>query len=367
VWKKLKNVFGGKPPDDPPQELAWVPADESPWGVPVLDLQPVTRGLLATSKDPQMAANAVSYGGEDGSIFIAQRPPSKAVVQAELRYRIDRVLLEGVLFQPRAMEDKWAVYYRDGRLLFIRSWLRKVSVSAAVHVDDGAAVVGPITGSFVDEPAALTPRLLDYVMRTHVLGDVVPVPLEREPEDLRAIGLAMFSTWGRNARYATHHAVPDSSPVQPVRTDSLLHIALARGDKGIAASFLDAGVPFDVLARNGLGLPHWALAGKLLPWLLDRGCPVDVRSDEGATALMNAVQDRSLHHVRLLVERGADVNAADARGFTSLHRAAEMGELAIAKLLVERGARTDVVAMGKTPRDLAELRGEKPLIALLSR
>jgi hypothetical protein len=243
-------------------------------------------------------------------------------------------------------------------------------VSAPVRIDGSEAVIGPFTGTLVGEPPHMTSPYVAFLVRAHALGDVVPAPLEREPDDRHTIGIAMFQLWGRNALYATHHPLPASDARRPLRTDSLVHIAVARGDRAEIEHQLAAGVPFDVLARDGLGLPHWALGSRdeaMLGWLLERGCPTDVRSSEGATALMIAVQERILPNVRLLVEHGADVNAADARGFTSLHRAAEMGELAIAKVLLERGARHDAVAAGKTPRDLAELRSESELVALLSR
>jgi ankyrin repeat protein len=101
-------------------------------------------------------------------------------------------------------------------------------------------------------------------------------------------------------------------------------------------------------------------------FLLERGSPVDVRSHQGATPLMNTVQDRSVEKVAFLLNHGADPNAADTRGFTALHRAAEMGLLDVARLLLDRGAFAYPEAHGHTPRSLAEGCGEKAIVELLS-
>lgn len=349
--------------------MRWLEDAENPWGVPVLDLRPFALTMLSSSRDPRMATYAMSYRGDDGRAFVDQQPPSSRVTDCELRLRIDRVLLEGVLFTPTAMEDKWALYFRGGRVLCIRSWTRQVMVSAPVRIEGDDAIVGPITGTFVDdEPPERTVRQLEFLLRSHALEDAQPAPLITEPAELRAAATEMFALWGRRALFATAHELPPSRTWLPLRTDSLLHIAVARGDRPTIERYLADGVPFDVLATDGLGLPHWALVSSdraLLAWLLDRGCPVDVRSAELATPLMNAAQSRNLACVELLLARGADVNARDARGFTSLHRAAELGELAIARALADRGATAELIACDKTALELAEDGGHAAVVELL--
>jgi hypothetical protein len=45
------------------ESLPWIESTQNPFGVRLLDLRPVTQTMLATSSDPQMAHNAVSYSG----------------------------------------------------------------------------------------------------------------------------------------------------------------------------------------------------------------------------------------------------------------------------------------------------------------
>jgi ankyrin repeat protein len=177
-----------------------------------------------------------------------------------------------------------------------------------------------------------------------------------------------FSCFGNRALFATSHQLGGGPPDRPLRTDSLLHIAVARGDLAATHACLDAGIPVDFLARDGLAPLQWALVREgtaMLSLLLERGSPVDVRSGEGATSLMNAVQGRNMEKATFLLDHGADPNAADHRGFTALHRAAEMGQLNLVELLLSRGAMPDPGASGHTPRSLAESRGETAVVRLL--
>jgi hypothetical protein len=356
--------------EEPAPPLRWLAPTENQWNVPVIDLRSVALGMLSTSRDPQMAANAMSFGRDDGTSFAREVPPVPRGVPAALRYALDGTLVDGALFVPRRMEEKWALYLHGGRVLCIRSWTRKLLVAAELKLEGDAAIVGPISGSFSDENEAPEQTLacLDFVIRSHALDEVVPAPLDQEPPDLQVAAGFCFSVWGRRALYATHHRPSLPSPTRPLRSDSLLHIAVARGDRPTAAAWLGR-APFDLHARDGLAPLHWAGASRdpdMSAWLLAQGSPVDVRSADGATPLMQAVQASQPALVTLLLAHGADVNARDARGFTALHRAAEQGHLALVELLIQRGADTSVDAQGWTARKLAQQRQHDAIVKLLT-
>ena len=339
--------------------LPWLESPENVWGIPVLDLRSIVGGLTSMSEDPQVAANAVSFGSDDGLGFAEDSPVVDRTVECELRFRVDRVLADGALFLPSCMEEKWALYIHRERLLCIRSWQRRVFVTAGVRVEGNEAIIGPLQGAFGlwTEPIALSVRMLDFVIRSHGLSELLPAPLAEEPSDLQSVVMECFGIWGKRAQLAAHADLPPGRPSRFLRTQSLFHIAVARGNRTEAARQLLAGVPVDLLSVEGLSAAHWALGSKdagMLEWLLERGCPVDVRSGEGATPLMQAVQADRLDDVSLLLDRGADPNASDARGYTALHRAAETGKTRIVQRLLERGADPGIVAQGTTARQLAE-------------
>jgi hypothetical protein len=298
----------------------------------------------------------------------------RRAVPAALSYPIDRYLADGALFLPSQMEHKWAIYFHRGKIIFIRSWLRKVVATATVQVVGDLASVLGIEGAFVDEgePPQFTVRFADYLLRTHAARTMYPAPLPAGMEENgRTAALWCFSTFGNMVAYATAVEPPAAPPPEkPLRTHSLLHIAIARDDRAAARAQLDAGVPVDVLGNDGLAPLHWAVVGPdfgAAEFLLSHGSPVDARSAEGATPLMNAVQAKRPDSVDFLLDRGADVNAADARGFTALHRAAERGLVDVVRRLLERGASPDISAEGQTPLSLAQRHNEAEVVALLSR
>jgi hypothetical protein len=284
------------------------------------------------------------------------------------------MLPDGVCFIPREMEQKWAIFLHGGQLIAVRSWTRTVHLVADLAVSGDTATVRSISGTFgndaANEPAANTINWFDFMIRTHVLKESYPLWLPVESlEDDKAAALFAFALFGNLAWFATPESIPRQIPQSPLRTHSLLHIAVARGDLDEAGMQLEAGVPIDLLANDGLTPLHWALARDnldALSFLLDQGGPIDARSAEGATPLMNAVQGKSIEAVRLLLERGADANAQDTRGFTALHRAAEMGQLEMVKLLIENGADRQCVAEGHSPLSLARTRGQKAIETFLS-
>ncbi len=376
MFDRLKKFVQGNPKKPEPAkvpEIPWLPANDNPWRVPVLDIRPVTHQMLSTSKDPQCAQNAISYGQDDGTGFAREVSESPRIVPADLHYRFDRVLAPGALFIPSVMEHKWAVYFHGGRILFIRSWLRKLVATADVEFgNDSVARITSVRGGFVgeNEEPEWTLRALDYLIRSHALGIEFPAPLpsdfEKSPE---MSAMWCMNTFGNLASFATPHRIDAGMPDKPLRTHSLMHIAVARGDTAAVDNFLKSGLPVDLLAGDGLAPLHWAFGRKdtiMASFLLKRGSPVDVRSAEGATPLMTEVQSGTIAKIQLLLDAGADVNAADSRGFNSLHRAAEMGKVDVVELLLKHGARTDVSVEGHTALSFAEKRGHTEVARMLN-
>ncbi|KFZ55102.1 2-5A-dependent ribonuclease, partial [Antrostomus carolinensis] len=78
-------------------------------------------------------------------------------------------------------------------------------------------------------------------------------------------------------------------------------------------------------------------------FLMDHGVDVTSKDECGKTALILAVEMRSLDLVKALLEKGEiDIDDADEEGNTALMVAVEKNDESIAKLLCEKGARTTV-------------------------
>lgn len=374
AWGRIRRLLGRKNENAPEiRNVSWIEAADSQWGVRMLDVRPVTLTVSSWSADARCASNAVSFRQDDGRSFIGEEPPVRRIAKASLRFPTDGALADGVLFVPDGMEQKWALFYHRREVICVRSWLRTVQVVARVEPRSEYVEITQVRGTFAgeDEEPEFTIRVLDYLLRSHALETVYPAPLpagvESIPESAAMWCMCMF---GNRAWFATPYRFDRVDPDRPLRTDSVLHIAVALGDASAIEEHLAVGVPIDVLAGDGLAPLHWALASDdpaIMTLLLERGSPVDVRSAEGATPLMQAVQSASTEKVRFLLDHGADVNARDHRGFSALHRAAEMGDLDVLQGLLDRGAMPNPDAQGHTPRSLAEGRENGDIVAVLNR
>lgn len=350
--------------------ILWIDAADNPWGVPVLDVRPITAGVSMTT-DKRHSVNALSFRMEDGESFASQIPEVSRRIPTELRYQVEQAALEpGDFFIPQKMEDKWALYFVNGRILCIRSWTREVLAVAHTRIAGGFLEVETLQGTLVpQQEPALSVRALDFLLRRLVLRLEYPAPipqnLGREPAQAAVF---CMSAYGRAAQFATAHTLHFEPPEKPLRTYSALHLAVRQGDAARVRELVNQKIAWDILDRNGLPPLHWAVArpdSGMLELLLECGSPVDLRSEEGVTALMQAVERRNADFVKFLLDKGADPNARDQRGFTAMHRAAEMGERDIVRLLLERGATPKVEAQGQTPRSLAASRQHTEIVKLL--
>jgi hypothetical protein len=207
-------------------EIPWIEAADTPWGIRVLDVRAVTQAMIATSADPQCAANAVSFDHDDGSAFEQAEPLVQRVIGAMIPYRVEGVLTDGALFRPRVMEHKWAIFHRQsghrqsghcqGRIFFVRSWTRKVHVIAELASREDSAQVTSLNGVFTDEDESplFTTMAADFLLRSHALGMVYPAPLPEDMEASQQAALWCFQMFGNLALCATHEIIPVHMPEQ---------------------------------------------------------------------------------------------------------------------------------------------------------
>ena len=137
-----------QPPGQQLPPINLLPDAENPWGVPAIDVSPVTTMMVSGTGNEQAALNARSYGGEDGSSFEDEAPPSDLETAVNLEYRCASPLLNGMLFTPARMEDKWAIYLRSNRIIFVRSWMRQVLAVAELEASGDRMTVTRIRGDF---------------------------------------------------------------------------------------------------------------------------------------------------------------------------------------------------------------------------
>ena len=157
------------------------------------------------------------------------------------------------------------------------------------------------------------------------------------------------------------HEVAADRPELP---SYLLH-AVQRGDVKKCRSWLQRGGRVDAQCTEltGYSLLHVAAVKErcqLVAELINRGAPVDLRSDEGSTALMAAAEQNTSGSavVRLLLENAANPNLAQQDGITALMSAARTRHDAIVTTLLENSARPDQRARnGATALMIAAVEG----------
>ena len=87
---------------------------------------------------------------------------------------------------------------------------------------------------------------------------------------------------------------------------------------------------------------------------IDKGADVNVKNNDGNTALHEAARFGYLEIASKLLDKGADVNVKNSDGFTPLHSASASGFVKVAELLIEKGANVNAKSRdGRTPLGVA--------------
>lgn len=351
--------------------LPWISPENNVWKKELLDLRPISEKMLSFSEDPRIAENAVSYNNEDGSSFWGVKPANDPTITTHICFPIENTLYPGVLFTPRVMENKWAIYFDGEYIYFIRSWQREVLVIARTEQKDGMLIVTNITGKFLDEKEPdFTESIFNFLLISHVLNENIPAPLPGYmKEDPHIAGSWAFSAYGNMAHMGIFDYLFKPKPTKFLYSHTALHIAAVRGEIEKVNEYLAKGIPYDCFAGDGATPVHWAVsAGEgvdVLKRFIQLGADPDIRTKENVTPLMLAVQSNISDYIQILLNAGASVNATDEKGFTALHRAAEMGRIELVQQLLEHGADKTMIAQEHTALSLAEMRKHKEIIRLL--
>jgi hypothetical protein len=199
----------------------------------------------------------------------------------------------------------------DGEyLIFIRSWLRQVFVIAKTSQKNNQLFIESIIGEFTEnESPDFTKAVLNFLLISHSIGEVVPAPLPKELESsTRSAGLWAFSSYGNMANIGTFDEKFLPLPTSKLRSHSLLHIAVAKSDINEIERQVKNGTSVNSLAGDGLATLHWSIANdgiEPMKKLFELGADPNVRTIQGATPIMNAVQSNKIDHLNLLLKSGS--------------------------------------------------------------
>lgn len=128
------------------------------------------------------------------------------------------------------------------------------------------------------------------------------------------------------------------------------------------------GVPVDIRNDNGdtaLNIAAYHGENETVELLIELGADVESRDKLGRTALASASLKERVDTVRLLAANKADVNAQDQYKITPLHWAVESGNADLVKVLLGLKAEINHVAVDLTPLMRAALRGNEVIVRIL--
>src|SRR5579859_5414937 len=212
-------VFGFSPPappitypGEPPFELRWLDASESPFGVRVLDCRSVAHRMISTSKSPEVLGYFASQEALRGEQFRTAPPPNSQAFAMDLRYSGFCIPeTEGPVYLAQVMEDKWDIFRFGDVLFFVRSWSGTLVHRARFAAPNGGLVIAEV--STEASRASSDPGLrkitrceIDFLLRTHLHRERVPAPLPPEVAGSTApesVAMLAFGRFGRWASFAT--------------------------------------------------------------------------------------------------------------------------------------------------------------------
>jgi len=129
-----------------------------------------------------------------------------------------------------------------------------------------------------------------------------------------------------------------------------LWIAAIFGLLATATTLLEGDVDLNLRTDQG-GTALHAAAGSgheaVVRLLLEKGANIKAKDTNGWTALYMAAENGYEAIVRLLLEKGADIKVKDNNGWTALHIMARSGDEAIVRLLLEKGADIEAKDIGR--------------------
>lgn len=194
------------PGETPHAHVAWIEAEQSRFGVRVLDCREFCHTMVSMTADPKLAFRFAELRLSTGEEHRGKMPAHAMCVASLLTYPLTGKPGEGVLFRASEMEDKWDIYYLNGWFYFARSWGGEIVFRAEVKFTGTQAIVSMVEADAkLSADPQLAVRQVDFLIKNHLLGMEVAHPLPAGfPDDPMQIAVYSHNWYGRHAAFAAY-------------------------------------------------------------------------------------------------------------------------------------------------------------------
>jgi len=187
-------------------ELNWIPREESPFKLRVLDVRSFTLSMVASPADRKLAERFIELRTSNGRQYAGKRPDDAMHIDCQLRYPHGGPTRDGPLVMAKEMEDKWDVFLFDNELYFTRSWTGVLAYKARIDFLDTNAIVSSIdaVSQNVRGGSWLGICAVDFLVKSLLYRRLAPHAVPPAiPNDEMGIAAFSFQEYGRWAAYAS--------------------------------------------------------------------------------------------------------------------------------------------------------------------
>ena len=184
----------------------WIEAKDNPFNVRIFDCREYAINMISSTKNQEIVHNFLQSRKSNGQEYIGKFPEGGAKCNVELNFNTKgKKIPDGILFKAQKMESKWDIYKYADFIFFVRSWTAElVYVCNYIPTEAGFKVNLVVLDErkINQNDPHFEFKVLEFLIRSHILGLQVPHPLPKElKNENEAILGYSYSIYGNRGYY----------------------------------------------------------------------------------------------------------------------------------------------------------------------
>ena len=188
--------------------VRWLEADQegNPFPIRVLSCESIASEMVYFTDEPFRVGR---YRGDDGQHHIGQSPPRAIKTESRIRHPHPSASepSDGAIFLAAVLEDKWDLFGYMPFVYIVNSWTGELGYKVRVEFVPGFTeqLEIEVDANLVNGDATLAIRQIDYIIKSHAMGQIAPHPIPTNIKDEpRAIAEYSFQAYGQRGLFATY-------------------------------------------------------------------------------------------------------------------------------------------------------------------